>query len=93
MCGGGWRANDPRREAGAPRLFRRRGHYRLDRRRAVVPRQVRVTHGHADVLVAEELLHRPEIARSHDDPRREGVPEVMPVKVLDPWFEECIKRT
>ena len=34
--------------------------------------------------MAEELLHRPEIARSHDDPGREGVPEVVPVKVLDP---------
>lgn len=61
--------------------MRRRGHDRLDRRRAVVLRQVRVAHGHADILVAEELLHRPEIARSHHDPGRKGVPEIVPVEV------------
>src|SRR5215472_15059036 len=75
-------ANDA--QPGPLGLFRRGRDDLLDLRLAVVLRKMRVPHGHADVLVAEKLLDRPEIDTLHHEPGRKGMPEILVVEIPDP---------
>jgi hypothetical protein len=53
---------------------------------------VRVAHHHAKAAMTQELGDRPERGALHDEPRREGVPQVVPGEVLDfCHLERCLK--
>jgi hypothetical protein len=54
---------------------------------------VRVAHHHAKATMAQELGDRPERGSLHDEPGREGVPQVVPGEVLDVChLERRLKR-
>ena len=49
---------------------------------------VGITLGHGDVLVAEQLLHLVEVDPVLHEPRREGMTQIVKVKVGDPGLRE-----
>jgi len=49
---------------------------------------VGITLRHGDVLVAEQLLHLVEVDPVLDEPRREGVAQIVKVEIGDPGLRE-----
>jgi len=61
----------------------------------VIRREVRIAERRRQRLVPHQLLHAPDVGATHQQPRAEGVPEVVPPEVVDAsapqrWLEDSV---
>jgi hypothetical protein len=64
----------------------------LDRNEFVLGREMRVSHGHLNILVSHEFRDRTDIHVGHHQTRRECVTQIMPREVHQNGFPRCSAR-
>src|SRR5271156_3183441 len=50
--------------------------------------EMRVTQGHRDGLMAHQFLNGAKLDAGHDQPTREGVPQIVPVEIFDSGLDQ-----